>query len=97
MSWTNYLYNEKLNIAIEIGKTDYNDIDEDLEESLIELIEYMEREEKDLQVILYLWNKIYVYDTMGILVSLFIKRYVRYWKIIHEDEVPKEVKLIMRN
>ena len=29
MGWSNYLYSEKFKLAIEIGKVDYNDLDED--------------------------------------------------------------------
>lgn len=97
MGWGNYLINKDKTVAIEIGKIDYNDITENLWESLEGLTFYMnETEDRKIDVINYLWSRIYMSNVIDGMISIFIERYGKEdWEIISEEEIKNHPKAVI--
>jgi len=89
MGWSNYLVNEKEKIAIEIGKFNIGDYDEETTKAYDELMEYlgsMDSEEGSPDVIRYLLRKIGFVDSQEFMVSKLIEWLGEGWTIKHEYE-----------
>jgi len=98
MGWANYLYNDELDIAIEIGKINYDDLNENTWEALEEFIEYQEEPEHHEVVKNYLWGKCMMFNAMHGTISMFLDIYGREnWYILPEENLPKSAKKIMRH
>ena len=72
MGWTNYLWIEKENVALQIGKVDGT---EDNDEAIDDLFEYMNEEDGKVEVIKYLWNKLGVYNPDELLIAMLSHYY----------------------
>ncbi len=97
MGWSNYLINKDKTVALEIGKTSYNDINEGTWESLEALTFYMnETEDRKIDVINYLWDRVSMNNVIEGMISIFIEWYEEGdWEIINEEEISKHPKVII--
>lgn len=92
MTWSNYLVNEELRVAIEVGKFDYDDCYDDLSDNFRELETYLNREDSDgssTEVVKYILDKIVTFDPDVLLYSLFLNKYGTDWVVKHETDVDK--------
>lgn len=100
MGWSNYMYFKKLNIALEIGKFGHNDYLEDAWRTTEQFVEYMSNtEEPDLEVIKYLWDRTYVFNTIDMMFNILMDYYKdQDPEIITETELQKlkNVKVLIR-
>ena len=99
MGWSNYIYFKKPNIAIEIGKIDYIDMDETIYSNLGEYIEYRDTEKPKQEVLNYLWDKMFITDALCAAWSIIIEHFKdQEPKIIHEEQLSKlkNVKVLTR-
>ena len=86
MGWVNYIYSEKLKLAIEVGKFTYND-EYKKWDRVEEFIEYMGEEEPKIDIIKYLYNNCYFNTAFGTMVNLMLEIYKDAdWEIIAEDD-----------
>lgn len=101
MSWSNYLYNKKEELAIEIGHFDNNNACENGWSDFEEFMEYMNNEEHpNLEVMKYLWNKTYTTNAIDLMINIFME-YIQKdeWELITEEELGKlkNVKVLNRS
>ena len=96
MSWTRYLYFKDCNVAIDVGKIENYDIDNEKYNTFSEFIDYMNRENTEQVVMNYLWEKCEIYD-IDMWVSL-MNNFLGGGKIISEEELSKikDVRVVNR-
>ena len=89
MSWSNYLYNEELNVAIEIGKKSYNNIDDEYIPDLEEVNDILCHErytpEEKCGAVRAIFDKSIIWDNLDFVISYLINNYEG-WEILPEDD-----------
>jgi len=76
MGWSNYIYNKAKKVAIEVGKFEYNELDEQMLVNLEEYIMYNNEVEVPNQaVLIYLWDKCFIHNAVYSTLNMFMHLY----------------------
>ena len=89
MSWMNYLYNEKANVAVEIGKKNDNDIDNEVVPDLKKVNDILCSErytpEEKCGAVRVIFDESVTWDSLDFVISYMVINY-KGWEVMSESD-----------
>jgi len=97
MGWTRYIIFPSVKIAIEVGKSDNSEIQDDNWDDFNEFVEYMNEENPESSVIKYLWKKCFIFDTLPLVFSI-LREYIsdKRAEVVSEEDLPEDYTVLSR-